>query len=284
LNDLKLKNNTTMENITIFNNAMFGEIRVAGTSEQPLFCAADVCKALGYANGRDAIVKHVDTPDVAKCDIGVITGKKADGSNAYQTVSLSFVNESGLYSLIFGSKLETAKQFKRWVTSEVLPSIRKHGGYLTDKTIDEIANDPDLLMKLATALKEEKQKRLAAEQEAIEKQLQIEEDRPKVVLANAITTSKTSILIGEFAKIMRQNGVPTGEKRMFEYMRKNGYLCACGERYNKPTQKAMEMGLFELKETSIIAGDVHKVVSTTKITGKGQEYFANKFLTESTFL
>lgn len=275
MNDLELKNNTTMENITIFNNAMFGEIRVAGTSEQPLFCAADVCKALGYSNGRDAVARHTYADDVVKHDTIDTLGR---------TQQVTYVNESGLYSLIFSSKLETAHQFKHWVTSEVLPSIRKHGGYLTDKTIDEIANDPDLLMKLATALKEEKQKRLAAEQEAIEKQLQIEEDRPKVVLANAITTSKTSILIGEFAKIMRQNGVPTGEKRMFEYMRKNGYLCACGERYNKPTQKAMEMGLFELKETSIIAGDVHKVVSTTKITGKGQEYFANKFLTESTFL
>ena len=183
--------------------------------------------------------------------------------------NMTIINESGLYALIFGSKLESAKRFKHWVTSEVLPAIRKHGDY----AVDELLNNPEMAIKAFTALKEEREKN---------KRLQTDVDRmkPKEIFADAVSASKTSILIGDLAKILKQNGINTGQNRLFETLRKDGYLIKQkGNNWNMPTQRAMEMGLFEIKESTHIDGNGCNVTTkTTKVTGKGQQYFINRYL------
>lgn len=257
-----------MANIEIFKNERFGEVRVAGTSEQPLFCASDLCRALGYANGRDAISKHVDAGDVAKCDTLTASGMQV----------MTYVNESGLYALIFSSKQPNAKEFKKWVTSEVLPSIRKTGSYSVQKLLPDFSNPAEA----ARAWADQYEKAQALELENKKQAEQIEEDAPRVLFSKAVETAKRSCLIAELAKILQQNGVNIGQNRLFKWLRENGYLCNKGQYYNQPTQKAMEMGLFEIKQTTINKPDGSVLVSTTtKATGKGQVYFVNKFLKSS---
>lgn len=266
---------TPVTNIQVFNNEQFGSIRTTGTADEPLFCAADVCKALGYSNGRDAVAKHCDEGDVAKCDTPTQSG----------TQLMTYVNESGLYSLIFGSKLEQAKRFKYWVTKEVLPSIRKHGAYATTQTIDSIIANPDNAIKLLTALKEsneraarEREQRLAAEGQVAELEKKDTENKPKVVYADAVAGSNSSCLIGEMAKMIAQNGYPIGEKRLFQWLRDNHYLCSYGERFNQPYQQYIEQGLFTMKQSVYSVNGEMRTRNTTKITGKGQIYFINKFI------
>ena len=192
-----------MQELQIFKNEEFGEIRTSTIDNEPWFVGKDVAKALGYTNERDALSKHVEEEDkgVAKCDT---PGGKQD---------MTVINESGLYALVFGSKLESAKRFKHWVTSEVLPAIRKHGVY----AVDELLENPDIAIKAFTALKEEREKN---------KLLQADNERmkPKAIFADAVATSHTSILIGDLAKLLKQSGVETGQKRLFNWMRENGYL------------------------------------------------------------
>lgn len=178
-----------------------------------------------------------------------------------------------MYSLVLSSKLPTAKKFKRWVTNEVIPSIRKHGAYMTPETLEKVLLSPDTLMQLAQNLKDEQEKRKALQE-------QVEAQRPAVLFAGAVETSKSSILIGELAKILKQNSIKIGPIRLFDWMRQNGYLIRRnGSDYNMPTQRAMEMGLFEIKETSIVHADGHTSISKTpKVTGKGQVYFVDLFL------
>lgn len=248
--------------IQIFSNPQFGEIRtLADGANEPLFCAADVCKALGYTNPRKAVADHVDEGDVTKRDTIDSLGR---------TQIASFVNESGLYSLIFGSKLDSAKAFKKWVTSEVLPAIRKHGVYATSQTIDNMLADPDNAIKVFQTLKEERQLRQIAE-------AKIEADAPKVLFAESLKAADRSILIGELAKILKQNGYETGQKRLFEYLRNNGYLMKSGSEKNQPTQKSMELGLFEMTTRTVAAPDGLTIAKvTTKVTVRRQEYFINK--------
>jgi anti-repressor protein len=252
-----------MDEIMKFSSDKFGAIRASEINGEPYFVGNDIAKALGYANPRKALLDHVDEEDkdVTKCD--TLGGAQ----------NMTVINESGVYSLVFASKLPTAKEFKHWVTSEVLPSIRRHGAYMTPKTIEEAILNPDSMIKVLTALKDEQDKRKALE---VEK----EANRPKVIFADAVATSKTSILIGDLAKILRGNGIETGQKRLFRWMRDNGYLIK-GNRSdaNMPTQRAMEMGLFEIKESSYIDGSgANHITKTVKVTGKGQTYFVNKFL------
>ena len=258
-----------MNELQIFQNEQFGMIRTAGTAEEPLFCAADVCRALGYANGRKAISDHCDEPDVTKRYIGVVTGKRNDGTDAVQEVLMSFVNESGLYSLIFGSKLENARQFKRWVTSEVLPAIRKSGSYVAKKWSRK---------ELAQMVLQQEEEMEMLRLENLRKDVRIEEQKPKVVFADAIVGSKTSCLIGELAKLLTQNGFEIGQNRLFAWMRDNHYLGTVGEFYNIPCQKYLEMGLFELKKNVHSQNGQMVTTITPKVTGKGQQYFINKFL------
>ena len=263
--------------IQIFKNEKFGEVRVTEINGKTYFVGSDVARALGYEKPYNAIAQHVDTQDTLKQGI-------CDTQLFRQEYIL--INESGMYSLIFGSKLDAAKEFKRWVTSEVLPSIRKHGAYITPAKTEELLMNPDLIIQLATNLKEERQKRLETEaekerlrQQSQEQEKQLAQQAPKVLFADAVTASERSILIAELAKILNQNGVDIGQNRLFVWLREHGYLCSKGEYYNQPTQKAMDLQLFEIKKTSIVKPDGTTFVTcTTKVTGKGQIYFVNKFL------
>ena len=254
-----------MNQMEIFKNPEFGSIRVIEENGKYLFCGTDVAAALGYSNPRKALADHVDEEDkgVTKCD--TLGG----------TQDMTVINESGLYSLVLSSKLPSAKKFRRWVTSEVLPSIRKHGAYMTPETLEAAILNPDYLLKVATALKEETDKRKALESK-------VQADAPKVLFADSVAASSSTVLVGELAKIMRQNGVDMGERRLFRWMRDNGYLIKRnGTDYNMPTQASMEQGLFRIKETVINHSDGHTSVSKTpKVTGKGQTFFLNKFLGE----
>lgn len=252
-----------MNKIEIFKNADFGEVRALTINNEPYFVGKDVAEILGYAKARNAIAAHVDEEDRHDALIQGVT----DSLGREQ--SMTFINESGLYSLVLSSKLPTAKKFKHWVTSEVLPTIRKHGMYATD----ELLNNPDFAIQAFTALKEERERRKELE-------AKVKADQPKIIFADAVSVANTSILIGELAKILKQNGVNIGQNRLFEYMRENGYLISRnGTDRNMPTQKAMEMGLFEIKETTISHADGHTTINKTpKVTGKGQQYFINKFL------
>ena len=184
-----------------------------------------------------------------------------------------FVPENIFYRLAMKAKNEAAEKFQAFIADEVLPAIRKHGGYLTPEKVEEVLLNPDTIIRLATDLKTEREKRMQLEEQA-------QKDKPKVLFADAVATAKTSILIGELAKIMKQNGIDICQNRLFEWMRKNGYLVRRkGTDYNMPTQKAMEAKLFEIKETSITHADGHVTINKTpKVTGIGQQYFINKFL------
>ena len=183
------------------------------------------------------------------------------------------ITEAGLYEAIFMSRKPEAKAFRRWVTREVLPSIRKHGMYATESVVDAMLADPDAMIRTLTTLKEERAKRAQLEKQA-------QANAPKVLFADAVASAKTDILIGDLAKILRGNGVDTGQRRLFEWMRENGYLIRQkGSSWNMPTQKAMDKGLFRVKETVVTHADGHTTVNrTTKVTGRGQTYFVNKFL------
>ena len=254
-----------MNELKVFNNNEFGDVRVIEVDNEPWFVGKDVAEILGYSNPRKALIDHVDDEDkgVTKCDtLGGIQ-------------EITTINESGLYSLILSSKLPNAKKFKKWVTNEVLPSIRKHGAYMTDNTLEEALTSPDFLIRLATELKNEKEARKQLE-------IKVSEDKPKVLFAEAVSASNSSILIGDLAKILKQNGYNTGQKRLFETLRNEGYLMKSGSSKNMPTQKAMEMGLFEVKETTINNPDGSiRVTKTTKVTGAGQQFFINMFLAKA---
>ena len=252
----------SLTNLTAFSNPEFGMIRTVEIDGEPWLVGRDVARILGYANPNDALAKHVDEEDkgVAKCDTpgGV--------------QELAVINESGLYSLVLSSKLPNAKQFKHWVTAEVLPSIRKHGAYMTPETLEKALLNPDGMIKVLQALKEEqeKNKALASENEQM---------KPKALFADAVASADTSILIGDLAKLIRQNGIMIGPKRLFAWMRDNDYLMKCGTSYNMPTQRSMELGIFEVKERTIQNPDGSaRITRTTKVTGKGQQYFVNCFL------
>ena len=254
-----------MDNIQVFNHPQFGEIRTAGSFDNPEFCAMDLCRALGYKNGRDALAKHVDDPDVVKRDIGVVTGKKADGTDAVQVVSVSFVNESGMYSLVLGSILPQAKQFKRWITSDVLPAIRRTGFY----SIEQLSRK-QLAMMVVQAEEEKERLELVNKQQ----QQQLEDQRPKVVFADAVIGSKTNILVRDMAKLLQQNGYDIGEKRLYCWLRDNKYLTLS----NMPMQRYSEMGLFFVDEGVHPENGEMASHFITKVTPKGQQYFINKFL------
>lgn len=266
-----------MSNIQIFNHPKFGDIRTAGTADEPMFCLSDICKAVGIANARN-VKSRLDEEDVRLVDTPTNGGIQ----------QLTFVTESGLYETIIRSDSEAAKPFRKWVTSEVLPTIRKHGAYMDDKTIERTLTDPDYLIQLATTLKDERRARQEAEERAArllcdnqQKDEKIKEDAPKVIFADAITGSKSSILIGQLAKTLTQNGYKIGQNRLFAWLRDNHYLGSYGSYYNIPYQVYIEQGLFEVKYTSHSEGASMVTSATPKVTGKGQQYFINLFLGRS---
>ena len=253
-----------MNELMIFKSPEFGEIRTIEVNGEPWLVGKDVALALGYKDTVNALKAHVDEEDKRG-------GWRITTPSGVQEMTI--INESGLYALVLSSKLPTAKKFRRWVTAEVLPSIRRHGAYMTPETLEAAILNPDTMIKLCTALKEEQDKRKALEN-------RVKRDRPKVLFADSVAASKTSILVGELAKLLKQNGVETGQNRMFQWLREQGYLIRRqGTDFNMPTQKAMEMGLFEIKETAITHSDGHVTISKTpKVTGKGQQFFVNAFL------
>lgn len=247
--------------LQVFENSEFGTVRTLMRNNEPFFVASDVCKALGINNSRDAVAR-LDEDERGVASIDTLGGEQV----------MSVISESGLYSLVLGSRKPEAKSFKRWITHDVIPSIRRHGAYMTPATIDNIINNPDFGIKLLNVLKEEreKNKKLTAK---------IEEDKPKTIFADAVSTSRTSILIGDLSKLIKQNGYDIGQKRLFEWLRINGYLIKSGSSWNMPTQRAMDMKLFEVKESTIQNPDGSvRITKTTKVTGKGQVYFVNIFM------
>lgn len=248
-----------MKDLQLF-NFNGNQVRTVLIENEPYFVGKDVADILGYERSDNAIRNRVDTEDKLTHHI----------SASGQRRNMYIINESGLYSLILSSKLPAAKEFKRWVTKEVLPSIRKNGAYLTDQKAFDVTHNPNALGDLL----------LQAGEQLKQKDLQITEMKPKALFADAVAVSHSSILIGELAKIMKQNGVNIGQNRLFEWMRVNGYLIS-GNRSDKnmPTQKSLELGLFKIKETVINHSDGHTTINKTpKVTGKGQQYFINKFL------
>lgn len=240
-----------------FNSDQFGQLRaIRDESGEPWFVAVDICKALDIRT--DTVRKIVDAQDISETNpnsVGVAGGRNP-----------IIVNESGFYTLVLKSRKPEAKAFQRWVTHEVLPSIRKKGGYIA-AAADET---PEQIMARAVLLAQD----TIARQKA-----QIEELKPKALFADAVAASDGTCLVGELAKMMRQNGVQIGQNRLFEKLRQDGYLGKTGSNYNVPTQRAMEMGLFRIKETSITHSDGHITVQrTAKVTGKGQQYFINRFI------
>lgn len=253
-----------MNDLKIFENEEFGEIRTLVINNEPWFVGKDVAETLGYAKARNAISAHVDDIDKKGAPIqGDVGGVQ----------EMTVINESGLYSLVLSSKLPTAKRFKHWVTHEVIPSIRKHGAYMTPEKLEEVLLNPDTLIQLANNLKVEQQRRIAAEAE-------VKANKPKVLFADSVETAQNSCLVGELAKIISQNGVDIGQNRLFQWLRDNGYLIKrAGSSFNNPTQYSMELGLMEVKKRVINNPDGSvRTTITPKITGKGQVYFVNKFL------
>lgn len=250
-----------MNDMKIFENSEFGAVRVVDVNGEPWFVARDVCECLELGNPRTSIAL------LDEDEKGVHTMDTPGGAQ-----EMSIVSEAGLYSLILRSRKPEAKAFKRWITHEVLPAIRKHGGYLTPAKLEEALTDPDTIIRLATNLKAERAKRQALEAQAAA-------DRPKVVFAESIEVAKTSILVGEMAKLIKQaTGCDMGQNRFFEWLRANGYLHKGGSARNMPTQRCIDAGWMEIKEGTRIgsSGECH-ITRTPKVTGKGQIYFVNLF-------
>jgi len=244
-----------MNEIKIFENEQFGQIRTINQNGEPWFVAADICRVLEISNPSVAI-DRLDEDERAKFNLG------------RQGMGYA-VNKPGLYTLILGSRKPEAKTFKRWITHEVLPAIEKHGMYATAETAEKILNDPDFLIKTLETLKEERAKRVQAEEK-------IALDAPKVLFADCVAQAETDILIGELAKLLKQNGMEVGQNRLFERLRKEGFIM---KNSTMPTQRAMEMGLFRVIERSITQPNgTTRITQTTKVTGKGQQYFVNRYI------
>ncbi|WP_433748325.1 phage antirepressor KilAC domain-containing protein [Paenibacillus amylolyticus] len=261
-----------MNDVQVFNHPMFGELPTLVVEGTEWFGATDAASALSFSDPHKAINNHVDEDDSTIHPVIDSLGRKQNKK---------FINESGLYNLIFGAAKQSnnpeikskAKKYKGWVTSEVLPSIRKHGAYMTESTIERMVNDPDFLIKLGETLKAEQEARRALEQK-------IQLDQPKVLFADSLQASSDCILIANLAKILKQNGVNTGQNRLYQWMRENGYLGKRGEHWNMPTQRAMDLKLFEVKTTVMNRPDKDpRTTKTTVVTGRGQMYFLDKLKT-----
>lgn len=240
------------------------EVRVVEQNGSPWWVAKDVCSVLELNNITEAL-RNLDQDERGSEILNTLGGRQ----------EMTIVSEPGLYSLIMRSRKPEARQFKRWVTHEVLPQIRRRGIYATDATVEKVLTNPDFGIRLLTEIKQEREKNRALE-------AKVEADRPKTIFADAVTESKTSILVSELAKLIKQNGVDMGQKRLFVWLRENGWLMKSGSSKNMPTQKAMEQKLFEIKERTINAPDGRIIISKTpKVTGKGQLFFINCFLGQS---
>ena len=257
-----------MSDIQVFNNEQFGSIRTAGTADNPMFCLADICKVLELQTG--ATKNRLDQKGVNLINTPTSSGDQ----------QMIFINEKNLYRVIMRSDKPQAEPFQDWVCGDVLPSIRKHGMYATEATVESMLNDPENAILMLQAYQRERKERLAAQQQVEKLEAQAIEDKPKIIYADAVKGSTSSCLIGELAKMIAQNGYPIGEKRLFQWMRDNHYLCSYGERFNQPYQQYIEQGLFTMKQNVFSVDGEMRTRNTTKVTGKGQIYFINKFIGE----
>lgn len=249
------------------------EVRTVQIDGEPWFVLADICRELEISHVKDTATR-IDEDDLGQTEV-------IDRMGRSQKVWI--INESGLYTVILRSDKPQAKPFRKWVTSVVLPSIRKHGAYMTDQALEKALTNPDFLIQLATQLKTEQEQRRRLETTVAAQSKQMEQDKPKVLFADSVAASSSSILIGELAKLIKQNGVDMGQRRLFAWMRENGYLIKrCGSKYNLPTQRSMERGLMEIKETSVIHSGYTTISKTPKVTGKGQVYFINLLVGQRT--
>lgn len=243
-------------------NFQGNQLRTVMIDSEPFFVGKDAATAIGYKNFRDALKTHVKTKYKRESRI----------TTPFGTQTMTVISEPGLYQLAGESKLPSAGPFQDWVYEQVLPSIRKHGAYMTPETIEKAIYNPDFIINLATQLKDEQAKTAALKADN-------ETMKPKALFADAVATSHTSILIGDLAKLIRQNGVDIGQNRLFAWLREHGYLIGSGDRRNMPTQRAMDLELFDIKERTFQNPDGSvRITKTTKVTGKGQQYFINKFL------
>lgn len=248
--------------MTLFTNAELGNVRVLEIDGEPYFVGKDVAVALGYKEPQKAVRERVAPEDRGVSKMDTPGGKQ----------EMAIINESGLYSLILSSKLPKAKEFKHWITAEVLPVIRKTGGYVNDtkQFVDYYFADCNTYGREAITLMLNETKRMAN---------QLKAQAPKVLFAEAVEGSKTSIPVGDLAKLIKQNGVDIGQNRLFSWLRMNDYLIKSGDRKNMPTQKSMDLGLFEVKISTFYRPDgTVDITKTPKVTGKGQTYLINKFL------
>lgn len=245
-----------MNELITFENREFGQLRTLNVNSILYFVGRDVASMLGYLKPHNAISTHVDEDDTLKWGIIDSLGRNQE---------TLLINESGLYALILGSKLETAKKFKKWVTTDVLPSIRKHGAYATD----ELLNNPDLAIQVFQQLKQERLEKTQLIR-------QIEDDKTYTNFGKAISATDDGILIGNFAKLLRNDGINIGRNQLYEWLRNNGYLIKGGRDRNIPSQKYINMNLFRVKETVVHTSQGDRIESTTLITGKGQIYFVEK--------
>lgn len=250
-----------MNQLQIFKNSDFGEIRTVTIDNEPWFVGKDVSDILGYQNGSRDVNRHVDEEDRSKTMV-------FDGTQDKETI---IINESGLYSLVLSSKMPDAKKFKRWVTTEILPAIRKHGAYMTDSVLEQAVSDPDFMIGLLTNLKEEKEKRQLAEE-------QNEKNKPKVLMAETMLASKESKDVGILSTKLQEMGIKNmGRNNLYKYFRDNGYVIKTGERRNLPTQRSIDLGIMEIDSKPYFRNDEIFNDEKTKITPKGFEYFINKF-------
>lgn len=254
-----------MNDIKVFENKEFGQVRTVVIDNEPWFVAKDVAYALGYSNDRDAINKHVQADDKQ------ILQKSQIATLDVPNRGLSIINESGVYALIFGSKLEGAQRFKHWVTSEVLPDIRKRGMYMTGEKMVEMMADPDKALEMLIDYAKERKERLRLEQV-------VKQQQPKVEFADAVNSSKDGILVKQMANLLTRNGYSTGQNRLFKQLRQDGFICSAdGERFNTPTQKAIDMGLMITRESHYDCCGVTRLSFTPLVTPKGQRYFLGKY-------
>ena len=260
-----------MNEMQVFTNEQFGNVRTITENGITILCGADIAAGLGYKNIPDAISRHC--PHVVKRDIGVQTGVKSDGSPAMQTIKLSFITEGDVYRLIAHSKLPAARQFESWVFDEVLPSIRKTGMYATPAKVEDILNNPDAFIEMLQAYKAEKEKnRVLEEQAAI--------NAPKVEFADQVAECKNAIYMADLAKLLTQNSYKIGRDQLFELMRNEGFLLSRNGQWNRPSQYAMNRGLFKVVERVIVKNGQKFISPTTMVTPNGVKYFLKRYLVD----
>ena len=262
-----------MNDLKIFKNEEFGQLSVIVRNNKEYIEAIEVATILGYSNPRDAVTRHCDKEGVVFSDVRVVTGTRKDNSKAFKVVTKKFIDEGNLYRLIIKSKLPNAKRFEKWVMEEVLPSIRKHGAYMSEEVINKTLDNPDFIIEIATKLKYEREQRKLLEEKANHLEATITVDKPYTNFGKSIATSSDAITIGQFAKVLNNNNINIGRNRLFSLLRDNGYLIKSGKDKNMPKQAYVTQGLFKVSESIVRTVEGELLTATTLITGKGQMYF-----------